>query len=181
MKSELLDWEISLREMRDSFDDSFANAPPILENNEKEDFLVIQIYQDQYAVQVNELKALQIKKKIIPIPCENKSLLGLAGMQGQVIPIFSLASILNIQSLSNEEFGKENNFIICGNISQIGLAFLKLGSYHQINKKDIIKQQTTQKNFVSLMVRFYVEGSKELMVLPILDLALITNFISERS
>lgn len=181
MNSKLLNWETSLKEMKNEFDFSFANLPPILDSNEKKDFLIIQIHHNQYAVHVDELKGLQIKKVVVPIPCENKSLLGLAGIQGQVIPVFSLAFILNIQSPVKEGFGKENNFIICGKNSKIGLSFLKIGNYHKINKKNIIPQQTKQNNFVSFMLRFSIPGSKELAILPLLDLASITDFILKKN
>lgn len=181
MKSEFREWEMILEKMKSDFDSSFVNIPATLNDKEKYDFLTIQIYQDEYAVQINDLKGLQIKKRIVPIPCENISFHGLAGIQGQVTPIYSLASILNIQAQDKEDFEKENNFIICGNDSKIGLSFFKLGSYHQINKKNIIHQQNTQNRFVSFMGRFHVQGSEEFMVLPILDLSSIIDFVLEKN
>lgn len=173
MKIDIINLENTLENLKNTFNYVFTNPVSNLINIEKENFISIYIFQKQFALKISELKGIELGKKILSIPSEDKSLLGISVSQGQVIPIFSLAMILGIQKGSE----KENAFIICGENEQAGFAFTKLGDSRQILKKNIMPIQDPESVITTFMVHF---ETMYLPALPILNVLTILDSIMRR-
>jgi purine-binding chemotaxis protein CheW len=80
-------------ELRRAFDESFASMPP-----ERvavwEDLLDIRIGGDAYAIRVRDISGFVASGKIVPVPSRVPELLGMAGVKGSLVPVFSLAALL---------------------------------------------------------------------------------------
>jgi chemotaxis signal transduction protein len=86
--------ELTARDMRRSFDESFA-APPRPELDAPEHLLALQVAGANFAVRLCEIHALIDRKaRILPVPSSLPDLLGLTGIRGTVVPVFSLAALL---------------------------------------------------------------------------------------
>ncbi len=80
-------------EFRRSFDEGFA-LPLRERTSGLEDLLAIRIGGDSYALRVRELTGLDRSRQVVPLPTRVPDLLGLAGIRGKLVPVFSLAVLL---------------------------------------------------------------------------------------
>ena len=78
--------------LRRAFDRSFAalpaEAPPF------EDLLTVRAAGDTFALRLRDVAELIAGLLVAPLPSATPHLLGLAGLRGGVVPVFSLASLL---------------------------------------------------------------------------------------
>jgi chemotaxis signal transduction protein len=106
-------------ELRRRFDEQFASPPPEQAAPQKE-MLAITVQGERYAIRVSEINGLAVPRgKILPVPSSVPELLGLTGMRGVVVPVFSLASLLGFAQ------GREVRWLVfCGSRqAPIALAF----------------------------------------------------------
>jgi purine-binding chemotaxis protein CheW len=80
-------------DMRKAFDRAFAEPPPP-EAEASGDYLGIRIGGTAYAVALSEIGAVFADKKIAPLPSGASELLGVAGVRGDIVPVFSLGALL---------------------------------------------------------------------------------------
>jgi purine-binding chemotaxis protein CheW len=73
-------------------------------------------------VRVSEVTGLEAGRKIVPLPGSGRELLGLAGVKGLLVPIFSLAALLGVEGGALDA----KWFVLCGQGPSIGLAFTAL-------------------------------------------------------
>ena len=85
--------QLSTEELRQAFDASFA-APPAAEGEQLADFLIVRAAASRLAVRLSEVSLVEAVRKIVPLPAARRGLLGLAGVRGRPLPVFSLASLL---------------------------------------------------------------------------------------
>jgi chemotaxis signal transduction protein len=113
--------ENSADELRRAFDLSFAAAPPQA-SEEVEDVLTVRVAGDPYVIRLAEITALVAARRVVPIPAATRHLLGLAGIRGNVVPVFGLASLLG--------YGRGPEaprwMILCGEKQPVALAFSEL-------------------------------------------------------
>lgn len=82
-----------LRGLREEFDAAFARprAEPAAPG---EDFLLIRVSGEPYALRLREVVALDSDRAITPVPSEAPGLLGVAGLRGALVAVFDLAQLL---------------------------------------------------------------------------------------
>jgi purine-binding chemotaxis protein CheW len=80
-------------DMRKAFDRAFAEPPPP-EAEAAADYLGIRIGGIAYAVALSEIGAVFADKKIAPLPSGASELLGVAGVRGDIVPVFSLGALI---------------------------------------------------------------------------------------
>ncbi|MBI4467947.1 MAG: chemotaxis protein CheW [Acidobacteria bacterium] len=80
-------------ELRRAFDRSFAEAPAA-ESPEIEDLLAIGMGSDPYALRVSEIAGLFAGQKVSPLPGPLPELVGIAGLRGEVVPVYDMPALL---------------------------------------------------------------------------------------
>jgi chemotaxis signal transduction protein len=112
--------EGKIAEMRRLFDESFA-LTPAGQVTEPEAMLAITIESEHFALRVREISGLAVSnEKIVPVPSRVPELLGLTGIRGVVVPVFSLPRLLGFNSLH----GQTHWLVFCGEVqTPIALAF----------------------------------------------------------
>jgi purine-binding chemotaxis protein CheW len=81
--------------LRKAFDRAFAEPPPP-EAEEAADYLGIRVGGAAYAVALSEIGAVFADRKIAPLPSSASELLGVAGVRGDIVPVFALAALLGV-------------------------------------------------------------------------------------
>jgi chemotaxis signal transduction protein len=79
--------------LRASFDEAFARAHRPRATG-LEDLLVLRIEGHPHALRIRDLQGLHRAGKVVPLPSPCPELLGLAGIRGALLPVFSLAALL---------------------------------------------------------------------------------------
>jgi chemotaxis signal transduction protein len=79
--------------LRRSFDEAFARAHRPRATG-LEDLLLVRIEGHPYALRIRELEGLHRAGKVVPLPSSCLELLGLAGIRGALVPVFSLPALL---------------------------------------------------------------------------------------
>lgn len=132
-----------LAELRHTFDQ--ARAAPFSSEKEEQSvsLLAIRISRDPFAIKVNEIGGLVAGRKIVPVPSPVPELLGLAGIRGALIPVYSLEALLGYGAQTEQT----RWLALCGEEDSFALAFGEFEGYlrippHQlfpINEKDTLR------------------------------------------
>lgn len=80
-------------EFRRAFDASFA-LPLAPAAAELDDVLQVTVGAAPYAIRLSEIAGLVASRTLVTVPSTAPGLLGLAGIRGQIMPVFSLAALL---------------------------------------------------------------------------------------
>lgn len=112
--------ESKIAEIRRLFDKSFAIAP-VEKGIAPKAMLAIAIEGEPFALRVREISGLAVSNEtIVPVPSRVPELLGLTGIRGVVVPVFSLPRLLGFDSLHS----KTHWLVFCGEVqTPIALAF----------------------------------------------------------
>jgi chemotaxis signal transduction protein len=119
-------------ELRRQFDASFA-GPYAERGADVASFLAIRIEADEYALRVDEIRGFAAARKIVPVPSSVHALLGLAGIRGAVVPVFSLRALMGYAG------GDERPrwFVLGGGVAPIALAFEDFDGYLELPVSDV--------------------------------------------
>ena len=79
--------------MRRRFDAVFA-APTVARGADVAAFLALRLGGDGFALRIQQMSGLAAACKIVPLPGSAAALLGLAGLRGVVVPVFSLSVLM---------------------------------------------------------------------------------------
>jgi chemotaxis signal transduction protein len=82
-----------LASLRQDFDQVFA-SPAGAEAGEMESLIALRLEGDAYGFSVAEISQMTVAGKLVAIPSRSPGLLGVAGIRGAVIPVYSLAVLL---------------------------------------------------------------------------------------
>ena len=88
---------LRLDELRDSFDSSFARPPPP-QKDPGEAMLRLRVGGALLAAPLGQLSGLHLMPRLVRLPGAPASLLGLAGLRGQLIAVHDLAALLGLPS-----------------------------------------------------------------------------------
>jgi purine-binding chemotaxis protein CheW len=80
-------------ELRQAFDQSFAE-PRRSEDIVQEDFLILHVGAEKYAIRCAEIAGVFVDKKITTVPGQAAYVLGLAGFRGNILPVHDLRLLL---------------------------------------------------------------------------------------
>jgi purine-binding chemotaxis protein CheW len=106
-------------ELKSSFDRSFQEAP-VERNHELAHLLIVRIGTTRFALKVSDLAALAHAQTVVPIPSTDAGLLGLAGLKGRMVAVYSLAAMIDSAALNTEP---EHWLALCRSEDRIALAF----------------------------------------------------------
>lgn len=81
-------------ELKNEFDSAFARPIRAGTAAQGSDFLAIAVNGHPYALLMSEIRGLHADRAIVPVPSPVPELLGLAGIRGELIPVYSLAALL---------------------------------------------------------------------------------------
>jgi len=84
---------LSVAEIRRSFDAEFA-SPRALPDEQLEDLLAIRLAGDPYALKLSDVELIDARRKIVPLRGADASVLGVAGVRGQLVAVYDLARLL---------------------------------------------------------------------------------------
>lgn len=82
-------------DMRKAFDRAFAEPPPA-DAEEAADYLGIRVGGAAYAVALSEIGAVFADKTIAPLASSARELIGVAGVRGDIVPVFALGTLLGL-------------------------------------------------------------------------------------
>jgi chemotaxis signal transduction protein len=129
--------------LRRAFDQTFATPAPG-PAADAEEFLAIRVATRPFALRAAELTRIEARRKVVALPAGVPDLLGLAGVQGKLVPIYSLAALLGFGPDSPSpprERGKGERagwIAVCGRDELLGLAFDTLEGYLRVSPPDLL-------------------------------------------
>lgn len=158
-------------ELREAFDRSFAL--PVAQSAETEQtFLILGVGNERYAVILETLLGIEHHRKVVPLPLRAAGLLGLAGFRGQLVPVFSLASLLGCAD------GPERPvwMAFCKGPTPVAIAFDRFEGSVRVAAADLYagKAKDGLPRLTKQTVRF---GTG---VLPVLDAVSVVEAITQR-
>ena len=112
--------------LRASFDQHFA-APQQIATTGLEKFVIISIGANRFAIRVSEIARIEVNRKVVPLPRSAPALLGLAGIRGKLVPVYSLAVLLG------EAPGRTTRWLALSSSEEpLGLAFDNLEQFVEV-------------------------------------------------
>ena len=112
-------------ELRNVFDRSRAIPSSARAVEQVEGMLSIRVSGDPYAIRVSEISGLANDRKVVAFPSSIPELLGVAGIRGGLISVYSLAALLGY----SKEADQARWLVLCGAEEPIGLAFAAFEGY----------------------------------------------------
>jgi purine-binding chemotaxis protein CheW len=164
--------EGKVAEMRRVFDEAFALASSE-QGNALEPMLAITLEGERFALRVHEILGVAVnREKIVPVPSRVPELLGLTGIRGVVVPVFSLARLLGFDS----EHGQELWLAFCGERqSPIALAFEGMEKQFEVASNEIFaREESSGLRYVSATVN---EGA---MLRGVINVSSLVEYIKAR-
>lgn len=120
-------------ELRREFDRAFAEPPRPDGGNEREDLLALRAGADACVVRLSEIRGLLARPTIVSLPGPLPELLGLAGLRGALVPVYSLAALQG-QATPRDAPGW---MILVEADGLVGLAFEELLEYVRLERAEI--------------------------------------------
>ena len=117
----MIETDIALKfeELKHSFDLTFQQ-PLVERSQELVHLLIVRIGNARFALKVADLAGLARAQTVVPIPGADAGLLGIAGLKGRMIAVYSLAAMIGSSELSTEQ----NRWMgLCRCAKEIALAF----------------------------------------------------------
>jgi chemotaxis signal transduction protein len=112
----------SAEHLRAEFDAAFAH-PPRSRQKEGEHLLLVGVAEQTWALRLAHVEALVSGKAVTPLPGPVTMLRGIAGVRGQLVPVYDLASLLGYPLPARAPW----LVLVGGGAAQLGLAF---ATYH---------------------------------------------------
>ena len=117
---------------REAFDRAFALAPATAVEM-LDDLLAIRVAGDPYALRMRDLTGLVASGKIVPLPSPRPELLGVAGIRGSLVTIYSLASLLGYGA-----DGQRTSWVaLAGTPQRVGLGFDDFEGFLRVQAADV--------------------------------------------
>ena len=107
---------LRLDELRDGFDSSFTRPPPPRQEP-GEALLRLRVGGAPLAVRLGHLSGLHLMPRLVRLPGAPASVLGLAGLRGQLIAVHDLSALLGLQSGEPPRW-----LLLAGGARRVGLA-----------------------------------------------------------
>jgi purine-binding chemotaxis protein CheW len=170
MTGEQADAAHRAQDLREAFDNGFARAPePVAQDAEK--LLAIRIGNDPYAVALAEITGIFVDRKIVPLPGKTIGLLGVAGLRGDILPVYSLAVYLGYSASDDAP----RWLMRTGRDLIVAFAFDAFDGYVQLPRAQISSTQDNAQNGHVCAMALLAEGPR-----PVISIASIVKKISDR-
>jgi chemotaxis signal transduction protein len=159
-------------QLRNEFDRARA-IPASSETVEQiENLLAIRVSGDAFAIKISEISGLAADKKIVAFPSPIPELLGVAGIRGRLVPVYSLPALLGYRSSADQ--GRW--LALCGAEEPVGLAINDFEGYLRVPLAQVYAAEKT--DLVSTHVTQVVRASD--MVRAVVSIPLMIEFIQRR-
>jgi chemotaxis signal transduction protein len=122
-----------VRTLKSEFDRSFSD-PVRDDRRDVEGFLAVRVSGDGYALRLDDIAALAVRPKLVPLPSRRPGFLGMAGHRGTLAALFSLSQLLDYGSSSA---AAARWFILTRASATLGLAFEAYEGYVHVATSDI--------------------------------------------
>lgn len=134
-------------ELRSAFDRERAAPSSSRTEVQTESLLAIRVSRDAYAIRVSEISGLVTDRTIVAFPSPIPELLGVAGIRGTLVPVYSLTKLLGYGA----ETGQIRWLVLCGTEAPFGLAFSDFEGYvrmrrtqlHEAEQRDVTRTCVT--------------------------------------
>jgi chemotaxis signal transduction protein len=158
--------------LRNAFDR--ARASPVSSGavEQIENLLAIRVSGDAFAIRLSEISGLSTDKKIVAFPSPIPELLGLAGIRGRLVPVYSLAALLGYSASADQ--GRW--LALCGAEEPVGLAITDFEGHLRVPLAQVYTAE--QKDVVSAHVTHVVRASD--MVRAVVSIPLLIEIIQRR-
>jgi chemotaxis signal transduction protein len=159
-------------ELRRVFDQ--ARALPFASGKEEqtESLLAVRVSGDAYAIKVGEITSLVAGRKIVAIPSPIPELVGLAGIRGALVPVYSLHVLLGYIAPTQQS----RWLVLCGTEDSFALALDDFEGYLRIAGRQVYPIE--QKDAVRIHVKEVVRATD--MVRAVVSIPLLRETIRER-
>jgi len=159
-------------ELRSVFDR--ARAAPSSSGVEEQavDLLAIRVSRDAYAIRLSEISGLVTNKKIVAFPTPIPELLGVAGIRGALVPVYSLAMLLGY----NAETERTRWLALCGTEDSVALVLSDFEGYIRVPLTQLYAAE--QKDVAHTHVQHVVRATD--MVRAVVSIPLIRKTIQRR-
>ena len=138
-------------ELRRVFDQARAVPSFAFAETQNENLLAIRVSRDPYAIRANEISGLATDRKIVAFPSPFSELLGVAGVRGALVPVYSLAALLGYDTGAEQA----RWLALCGIEEPFALAFKGLEGYARVPQTQLYpaEQKDATRTFVTHMAR----------------------------
>jgi chemotaxis signal transduction protein len=126
-------------ELKNDFDRARAIPWSSRADEQVEGLLSIRVSGDPYAIRVSEICGLVNDRKIVAFPNSIPELLGVAGIRGGLVPVYSLAALLGY----NRETDQARWLVLCGVEESVGLAFSDFEGYLTVPSTQVYATEQT--------------------------------------
>lgn len=134
-------------ELRRAFDAGFADPPPAV-SAMAEDLLGLGLAGDSYAVRLSEITGLFKDRHVTRLPSPLPDFLGVAGVQGSIIPVYDLRSLLGYPPTANPRW-----LLLILTPEPLGLAFDAFEGQFRVPRELIAAASAGSVRHVSQAVR----------------------------
>jgi len=115
MSEETNTYSVRAANLRRTFDQTFTKALATT-GEELESVIAFSVGGDRFAVRLNEICGMAKSPKVVPVPNSTRALLGLAGIRGELLPIYCLCQLLDYTVSEETPW-----LLVCGKPMRIGL------------------------------------------------------------
>ena len=120
-------------ELRTEFDRTYAIPPSSQGLEPIEGLLAVRVAGDPYALRISEISGLANDRKIVALPSPISELLGVAGIRGGLVSVYSLAALLGY----NFDGETPRWLALCGTEEHVGFAFHEFEGYLRVPRSQI--------------------------------------------
>jgi chemotaxis signal transduction protein len=159
-------------ELRDAFDRARAIPFSSQAFDRMEDLLAIRVSGHAFAIRLSEICGLATDKKIVMLPSPIPELLGVAGIRGRLVPVYSLAGLMGY-SVSTD---RGRWLALCGAEELVALAIDDFEGYLQVPFAQVYVAE--QQDLESAHVKHVVRVADS--VRTVISIALIIEVIQTR-
>jgi chemotaxis signal transduction protein len=120
----------TLDDLRRAFDSAFASAPaPALE---RVDLIALRAGARSYAVRVSDIAGVVRFGDVVPLPCGEPALLGLAAVHGMPLPVYDLAALLGDGAAQAPRW-----MLLSTGAERVALAFDEIEEYLRVGREHL--------------------------------------------
>jgi chemotaxis signal transduction protein len=140
-------------ELRNAFDRARAIPLSMGAVEQVEGLLSVRVAGDPYAIRVSEISGLANDRKVVAFPSPIPELLGVAGIRGGLVSVYSLAALLGY----SREAGQARWLVLCGAEEPVGLAFSDFEGYFTVPSMQVYA--TDQRDAARVRVKHVVRAA----------------------